>query len=453
MSILKINIMRKLILSFILLFVFASSVSGQYLKKVSIEELSKINKDKKSDQSAFGFSESSKIPAAYSLEKYCLVSDQENSSSCTGFAVANGAMSIVYNMVNGITRENQKWVNRFDPYYIYCALKDGNNLDCLSGGGCNCGSMISEALDIVVNYGCKKLYLYPDLQCNVTLSKGNLRSMVDITGAYSIDKYYSLFDYKQVNGTWTAIINIEDMKAAISQRNPIMAGINVDSEFASLNPEKNKYSAVKGMDGRHAVTIVGYDDTKYGGAFRILNSYGTEWGDNGFFWMTYKDFKAQADEAYVIWKDNWDDWRSNITDVPSFYKGPAVSSDKSDRTWEGPTDSEGNFHGRGIIVGKGYSAIGTYNHGDADGWWAWYDDEEKQDAFNGLFLFKNGKLVDVKEFGFASSDVQSVDELKSAWHYNNFDTKLSNEPASIDDLREDILNQINKKFIVTKTNK
>ena len=40
----------------------------------------------------------------------------------------------------------------------------------------------------------------------------------------------------------------------------------------------------------HAVTIVGYNDsiTDNGdvGAFKVVNSWGTSFGDNGYFWMT-----------------------------------------------------------------------------------------------------------------------------------------------------------------------
>lgn len=43
--------------------------------------------------------------------------------------------------------------------------------------------------------------------------------------------------------------------------------------------------------GGHMVTIVGYDDTlttRDGpGAFRMVNSWGTGWGQNGYFWMSY----------------------------------------------------------------------------------------------------------------------------------------------------------------------
>jgi hypothetical protein len=45
------------------------------------------------------------------------------------------------------------------------------------------------------------------------------------------------------------------------------------------------------MRGWHAVTIVGYDDTLATndgpGAFRLVNSWGTGFGDNGYFWMSY----------------------------------------------------------------------------------------------------------------------------------------------------------------------
>jgi hypothetical protein len=52
--------------------------------------------------------------------------------------------------------------------------------------------------------------------------------------------------------------------------------------------------------GAHAVTIVGYDDTMSTrdghGAFRLVNSMGTAWGDSGYFWMSYQ---AAADRRIV----------------------------------------------------------------------------------------------------------------------------------------------------------
>jgi len=44
--------------------------------------------------------------------------------------------------------------------------------------------------------------------------------------------------------------------------------------------------------GGHMVTLIGYDDTLTTadgtGAFRLVNSWGPNWGDRGFFWMSYE---------------------------------------------------------------------------------------------------------------------------------------------------------------------
>ena len=44
--------------------------------------------------------------------------------------------------------------------------------------------------------------------------------------------------------------------------------------------------------------VIGYDDNMYGGAFQIINSWGTWWGDQGFFWAKYEDFARTVDQAY-----------------------------------------------------------------------------------------------------------------------------------------------------------
>ncbi|ADD09018.1 right-handed parallel beta-helix repeat-containing protein [Candidatus Aciduliprofundum boonei] len=52
----------------------------------------------------------------------------------------------------------------------------------------------------------------------------------------------------------------------------------------------------------HAQTIVGYDDniTDDGdvGAFRVVNSWGTDWGDHGFYWITYKALEEKISQGW-----------------------------------------------------------------------------------------------------------------------------------------------------------
>jgi hypothetical protein len=54
------------------------------------------------------------------------------------------------------------------------------------------------------------------------------------------------------------------------------------------NPDSSDYRA---WSQGHGMAIVGYDDNKFGGAFEIMNSWGTDWGKEGFSWMKYSDFE------------------------------------------------------------------------------------------------------------------------------------------------------------------
>ena len=42
------------------------------------------------------------------------------------------------------------------------------------------------------------------------------------------------------------------------------------------------------------MVIIGYDDEKFGGSYRVLNSYGDDWQDNGKTWIRYKDLVSGA---------------------------------------------------------------------------------------------------------------------------------------------------------------
>ncbi len=72
--------------------------------------------------------------------------------------------------------------------------------------------------------------------------------------------------------------------------------------FNNLSGSNSVYNTADGNNlGGHAVTIVGYDDNKFGGAFKIINSWSANWGDDGYFWLPYS-FASQGimSEAYVL---------------------------------------------------------------------------------------------------------------------------------------------------------
>ncbi len=90
--------------------------------------------------------------------------------------------------------------------------------------------------------------------------------------------------------------DINTLKSLLQQGYLINFGINASTPGFSNGNFDGDYilSDVEYSGGipNHAQTIVGYDDSVSDdgeqGAFRVVNSWGTGWGDNGFYWVTYK---------------------------------------------------------------------------------------------------------------------------------------------------------------------
>ena len=46
--------------------------------------------------------------------------------------------------------------------------------------------------------------------------------------------------------------------------------------------------------------VIGYDDSKYGGAFEVINSWGRQYGNDGFMWIRYEDFAEFTRYAFEL---------------------------------------------------------------------------------------------------------------------------------------------------------
>ena len=413
------------ILSFLSFFL---SLNAQKLKTSSPLELS-IMKNQFSFEDNLGFS-NDELPSSYSLEKFCPKPRTQSGQSCVGWAVAYSAASTIYNYENNIISSNEKIVNVFDPYYVYSSIKS-DDVNCL-GADCDCGTYLWEALDLIVNYGLKKQYVTPKLDCSSTLTKNHLRTLVDRTANYAIDEYAQLIDYKELpNGKFEKIVDVDLLKYALTINLPIVSGIGVGDQFGKLGSENSLYRpTLDEVGGGHAITIIGYDDYKFGGSFRIINSYGSDWGDAGFFWMTYDDFEEAVGDAYIFINEDWNTWSKDFY-RGSYYKGKF--SDNNKKRWEGGINSENNlFHGQGIFMTDGFSGFGKYNNGYKHGWWICLDHDLVEDPFYGWVLFDNGEIIESEELGFSSQTMEEKESIIKSFHLDNIGYKLSTESVNSD---------------------
>ncbi len=133
----------------------------------------------------------------------------------------------------------------------------------------------------------------------------------------SDDKAYSKDIYHLENSYWVSMSDIETVKELIKEYGACGASyyhsdsyFNVSSGYHyGYNTELATYCPTSGKGTNHAITIVGWDDdyslTKFktgqqpsaDGAWLCKNSWGSTFGQDGLFWISYEDYSLKEGEA------------------------------------------------------------------------------------------------------------------------------------------------------------
>ncbi len=167
----------------------------------------------------------------------------------------------------------------FSPTWIYNQIHVGNSPD---GGGAYFG----DAFNLLVNKGGATLAQVPYNGAPFAYNDA-----LPSTAASDALHYKS--------GQWTLLPpnNVTQLKAYISSGKPVVIGINVYPDFDNLSPANPIFDNDSGFTrGGHAIVLIGYDDAKK--AFKLLNSWGTDWGLGGYGWISYT--MVQYSMAYVM---------------------------------------------------------------------------------------------------------------------------------------------------------
>jgi hypothetical protein len=214
------------------------------------------------------------LPESVDLSyRFPSVGHQGSQGSCVGWAVAYGARSYYEYAPNGTRLDSR---SAFSPSFIYNQIKNSDK-------NCAIGTSIVDALNLVRDQGVPKISDFPYIETNCTN-----QPTADVKNRAS---------QFRIKG-WKTITDIESVKGELYRGNPVVVGMAVSSSFDNLRG-KNIYTDERSESaGGHAMVITGYDDKRR--AFKLFNSWGTSWGENGFGWVSYRAMTQRGREFFTM---------------------------------------------------------------------------------------------------------------------------------------------------------
>jgi len=259
--------------------------------------------------------ETEKIPTSFDLsDKMPPVGDQGHQGSCEAWAIGYYIKSYQE------AKERQDFQYNDTVLYSPAYLYNYTNAYVLHNEGKSClheGTRDNDAFDFLIgklsNYTNKNIegivslddLAYNEKQCKYDLSN---RSWSQEPICARISSVATIYKH---NGS-EEDKSILAIKRFLSKGNPLLLTIkvypnNIDGKKLSLTKLTTSnhkgeliYSKViedKNVSG-HAIVLVGYDDSIK--AFKIINSWGTEWGNKGYLWIPYDTFKKVAKYVFLL---------------------------------------------------------------------------------------------------------------------------------------------------------
>lgn len=230
------------------------------------------------------------LPTNFTLQAYApRPRNQGAYGTCVGWSVAYAARTMLLAIDNQWKDKDVITQNALSPFFLYERSKGKNDYQCQEG------ISLYKGLEEIKNTGSVPLNDFAEA-CGKTVTK---QQEID-AAKFKIKDYKRLFETQATN-------KVELIKKAIAEKKPVVVGIQCCFE-SFKNAKSIDYWMPKlndlFIDEGHALVVVGYDDELEGGSFQLMNSWGSSWGNQGFLWVSYKDFVPMIYEGYEMSVEN-----------------------------------------------------------------------------------------------------------------------------------------------------
>ncbi|MCZ2357015.1 MAG: C1 family peptidase [Bacteroidia bacterium] len=238
-------------------------------------------------------SEKNRLPASASLHEYAprRVS-QGSQGSCVAFSSAYAARTILECIATGKSPDSLI----FSPAFLYNQIRLSD---------CSGGSYIQDAMEKMMSEGVVRWqdFPYDPNNCDRLPNQQQKQSA----------KEFKIAGYNRLTRGSSFDIDLDAIKQNIAKKAPVVVALPVGGTFDDLfgskiwKPTPNDYKELEKYKkrqrsalGGHAMCLIGYNDNIEGGSVEIMNSWGSEFGESGIFWMPYKAFYDFCIEAWGL---------------------------------------------------------------------------------------------------------------------------------------------------------
>ncbi|MBN2625206.1 MAG: hypothetical protein JXA95_00965 [Spirochaetales bacterium] len=254
------------------------------------------------------------LPVRVDLRRYLPpVKSQGRIASCSAWSTVYYAKTLQEN-------QEREWgadarSHQYSPLFTYNQIT----------GGVNSGTSIMDHMIILEKQGAASLDSFPYTD-NILIQPD--RKALQEAELYRAESHKTLDLYDPATKTWS--VELKAVKAALAQGLPVVGGFEIYENFYSYRG--GIYNRIQGASlGGHAMCIVGYDDKK--NALHIVNSWGTDWGEEGFLWLDYDLFETLCHYNCAVMYDRIDSLPDRIASPSGLIGSRGAYKDRIELTW------------------------------------------------------------------------------------------------------------------------
>jgi C1A family cysteine protease len=216
------------------------------------------------------------LPPRINLSGYCSpIYDQGDLGCCTAFAIVKGLREMQQ-------RQRKETPTPLSALFLYYMERYAAGTVATDSG-----ATVADGMQVLQSYGAAPEVDWP-FRANWFATRPTNQSYTDAAN-WRVSKTYHL-------------AGLDDVKTSLARGYAVVAGFEVYKDFDSIGKDGWMRMPSKGetLEGGHAALVVGYDDPT--GCLILRNSWGADWGANGYFYMPYAYAQStMVDEYWTGW--------------------------------------------------------------------------------------------------------------------------------------------------------